>query len=308
MAFEAAVLSRLVAIREGERFNQQCREQISPLKEERDALASLFVNLLTVPGAVPLLQLSDGKYVSLKTTTTTRAITEARLRAAIDAITPAQLGRLEGRLVEAVEENLLDECTAITHRPVVTVARPPHVSAQRPPARADPTVERSAQRLIAIDERLKVLRQRQTAGRAQCRQAVGETDEVLHDWMAADGHHRRRIEVRPERAASPPAPAPALPALPLVGGPASAAPAAAAAPVRITSTTAAPAVLEVRRPHPRPNRVGRAPSIAAFVAALAKLPVETTDQLLPAALELFASLRKPTATTRRTQKLTVALL
>ena len=205
MAFEAAVLSRLVAIREGDRFNQQCREQISPLKEERDALASLFVNLLTVPGAVPLLQLSDGKYVSLKTTTTTRAITEARLRAAIDAITPAQLARLEGRLVEAVEENLLDECTAIAHRPVVTVARPPHVSAQRPPARADPTVERSAQRLIAIDDRLKVLRQRQTAGRAQCRQAVGETDEVLHDWMAADGHHRRRIEVCPERAASPPA-------------------------------------------------------------------------------------------------------
>jgi hypothetical protein len=307
MAFEAAVLSRLKVIQETDRFNKECRERIEPLKEERDALSALFINLLTVPGAAPLLQLDDGQYVFLKTASTVRAITEARIRAAIEAITSDQLSRLQGRLIDAVEENLLDECTAINHRPVVSAARPAHVSAQRPPARADAATDRSARRLLEIDARLKTLRRRQTAGREQCRQAVSESDKVFDHWMDTDRLHRRRIEVRPEGVVS--SPEPELPDLPSVGEspPTAATSAPPTAPVRITCPdTTEPVLLEVRRPHPRPNRLGRAPTIAVFTAALAKVSVNTPEDLLAAALQLFAALRKPATDARRKGKLTVA--
>lgn len=276
---------RIKAQAESDSFTEACGTQESDIKEEIDGVVGLFKNVLSSSKA-DAVALRDGGYLYMKANTSTRAVNEARIESAVDAITLTQLKRVAADLETAtlsavlcvcLEENLEDECISVSYAPHVAKRRPAQLSESARCANASRSVEDAVTRYRQLKASLNTLRKHRSGGRKRVNDVKQRTEPLLLAHMQEHSAKRQRVEVVP--VAPPPetapdsgaSPAPPLPPLPVIlpehaEAPAGAASAVVAEPVTLVMPDCPPKTYQIRRSTYKSR--GKAPGLRVFAESL----------------------------------------
>lgn len=228
MDFAQASRMRLRAKDETDAFTRACKDQETDIKDELEGVVNIFKNVLS-SGDSDVLQLRDGSYLYMKANTSTRALNEDRLGAAVDNISYNQLKRMAsslgpeqqtlcGILCASLEENLEDECVKVSYTPSLAKRRPTGLAESTAARPASDAVERAAQNYKDLRNKLSAIRKHKSAGRKRCAEVKELTEPVICAYMDEQETTQQRVRFVSEttaEAASTPVPM-ELPEMPVL--------------------------------------------------------------------------------------------
>ena len=210
MDFAQASRMRLRAKDETDAFTRACKDQETDIKDELEGVVNIFKNVLS-SGDSDVLQLRDGSYLYMKANTSTRALNEDRLGAAVDNISYNRIASsldpeqqtLCGILCASLEENLEDECVKVSYTPSLAKRRPTALAESTAARPASDAVERAAKNYKDLRNKLSAIRKHKSAGRKRCAEVKELTEPVICAYMDEKETTQQRVRFVSSTEAAP---------------------------------------------------------------------------------------------------------
>lgn len=185
LTFADASRALVTALEKTKEFTEACAEQVENIKDE---LAGTESALRSVLAHQEHLKLPDGSYLYMKESQSSRALNETRIAHAIEMLTPAQCAQLARDhkewnqaqvLVEAIADNLYEECVVSTSAPAIAKKMPKDVSWRPAPA----TVVSHAERFQELQKKLAAMRKHRSAGKKRAAAVQAVAEPVVHAYL-----------------------------------------------------------------------------------------------------------------------------
>lgn len=180
----------------------QCTEDRRTIKADREAAnAVIMQELSAIPVPLKAMHLESGKIVKIHVTTSSRALTDAKIAAATEAITEDQISEylakgVAGSVAEATalafSDNIKAECLSQTSAPKI-VSKLAGSAAM--PRKASRKVENAVKELDRIKARQQLVKDKMDLVTDQYETCKGRTEPVISAHMAATG--KTEVEVEP---------------------------------------------------------------------------------------------------------------
>lgn len=180
----------------------QCTEDRRAIKADREAAnATIMRELSAIQAPLKAMHLESGKIVRIHTTTSPRALTDAKIAAATEAITEAQVNEyLEKGMAKTVAEatalafsdNIKAECLSQTSAPKIVTKLTGSAAMPRKASRA---VEDAVKELDGIKARQQLIKDKMDLATDQYEACKERTEPVIAAHMAATG--KTEVEVTP---------------------------------------------------------------------------------------------------------------
>jgi len=180
----------------------QCTEDRRTIKADREAAnAVIMQELSAIPVPLKAMHLESGKIVKIHVTTSSRALTDAKIAAATEAITEDQITEylakgVAGSVAEATalafSDNIKAECLSQTSAPKI-VSKLAGSAAM--PRKASRKVENAVKELDRIKARQQLVKDKMDLVTDQYETCKGRTEPVISAHMAATG--KTEVEVEP---------------------------------------------------------------------------------------------------------------